>query len=250
MWRGSRRDLLRAAAVAPLGSGALAGAAAQEWRIVARQGVVRVYRPAGFRAADAGLALYVHGLFTDVDRAWGLHRLPAQFQASARNALFVAPAARSAGRDPLPWPDLAALLAAVSSATGEPPPRGPLVAAGHSGAYKEIGAWLGHRRLRTILLLDGLYGLEGPLRAWLEARSTNRMALVNNDTAGAATRWTRAMRYAVQRDRCPDDAGQFSARERAAKLLNMGTDTDHLGIVTEGKILPVLLRWSDLPALA
>jgi hypothetical protein len=222
-------------------------ASAQEWRIVAREGVVRVYRPEGFRARGAALAIYVHGLYTDVDRAWVAHRLPEQFDASLGNALFVVPAARSAGPDALPWPDLGALLAVVSSETGQALPPGPLVAAGHSGAYKQIGGWLHHPRLRAVLLLDGLYGAQAEFRAWLDARPGNRMALVSRDTAAAVARWTRDIPYTVRRARCPADVGLLSPRERAAKLLAMGTDTDHFGMVTDGKILPLLLQWSGLP---
>ena len=218
---------------------------AQEWRIVAREGVVRVYRPARYRAADAGVVLYVHGLYVDPDRAWVSHHLPEQFDASDRNALYVVPAARSAGADPLPWPDLRALLAVVSAETGEALPGGPFVAAGHSGAYKEIGEWLSHPRLQPIFLLDGLYGREAEFRAWLE-RPGHRMALVSQDTAAAVAAWTRDMPYAVRRPRCPEDVELLSPRERAAKLLAMGTDADHIGIVTDGRILPFLLRWSGI----
>jgi hypothetical protein len=245
----TRRALLRASALAPLGSFQGEGAA-QEWRIVAPPGVVRVFRPRHYQPREAGIVLYVHGLFTDVDQAWREHRLPEQFAASLRNALFVAPAARSAAPHPVPFPDLGALLALVAGALGEPLPRRPLVAAGHSGAYKQIGAWLDHPRLQTILLLDGLYGLEQPLRAWLERAPPHRMALVSNDTAAAAASWTRTMSYAVQRERCPDTADALTARERAAKVLNMGTAADHMGIVREGKVLPLLLRWTNLPGAA
>jgi hypothetical protein len=220
--------------------------AAQEWRITAGGAVLRAFRPAGYRARDAALVIYVHGFYTDADKAWVTHRLPEQFEASGRNALFVAAAGRTAAGEPLPWPALPALLAAVTE-TAEMP-AGPLVAVGHSGAYKEIGGWLAHPRLRTVLLLDGLYGLETELRHWL-ARPRHRMALVSKDTAAAAERFCRRLSYAVTRPRCPDEVTQLSPRERGAKLLSMGTDSDHFGIVTDGRILPLLLRWAAIPAL-
>jgi hypothetical protein len=220
---------------------------AQEWRIVTPAGVIRVYRPAGLHAPDAGIAVYVHGLYTNVDQAWIAHRLPEQFEASARNALFVAPAARTAAPDPLPWPDLAAVLAVVGEETGGLP-RGPLVAAGHSGAYKQLASWLAHPRLGTLLLLDALYGMQAEFRAWLTRRSGHRMALVGRDTAAATAAWTRTLPGVVRRAHCPDDLQLLTARERAAKVLAMGTAADHFGIVTDGRILPLLLRWSGLPA--
>lgn len=243
----ARRSLLIAAGLLPLPLPAVAERpGAQEWRIRSGARVVRVYRPAGYHPPSAALVLYVHGFYTDPDRAWRDHRLPEQFAASERNALFVVPAARTAGPDPLPWPDLPALLAVVAAATTEPLPRS-LVAAGHSGAYKQIGEWLAHPRLRTVLLLDGLYGLQESFRAWV-ARPGHRMALVSRDTAATAT-WTRHMSYAVRRDRCPDAFDQLSARERSARVLAMGTDSDHFGIVTEGKALPLLLRWAGIESL-
>jgi hypothetical protein len=227
-------------------SSAADGAGGQEWRIVESGRVLRVYRPGGYRARDAAVVLYVHGFFTDADRAWVQHRLPEQFEASARNALFVAALARKGPGEPLPFPDLAALLALVTAATGEAIPRGPLIAAGHSGAYKQIGSWLDHRRLEMVLLLDGLYGLQAEFRGWLDRRGRHRMALVSKDTAAATAAWIRRIPYAVQRPLCPDRVEELSARERAAKLLAMGIDTDHFGVVTDGKALPLLLRWTGV----
>jgi len=246
----ARRPLLLAAGLLPLPlpAGARAPAAgAQEWRMRSGARVVRVYRPAGYRREGAALVLYVHGFFTDVDRAWRAHQLPEQFARSGRNALFVVPAARTAAGEPLPWPALPELLAVVSAALAEPLPR-PLVAAGHSGAYKQIGQWLGQRDLRTILLLDGLYGLLPEFRAWVR-RPGHRMALVSTDTAPATAEWSRRLSYAVRRPRCPPDFEQLSPRERSARVLAMGTDSDHFGIITEGTTLPLLLRWAGIAAV-
>jgi hypothetical protein len=238
----TRRRLLLAAGLLPWPVHAQPGA--QEWRIESRGRVVRVFRPAGFRPQGASLVLYVHGFYTDADRAWRAHRLPEQFAASARNALFLVPAARTGPGQPVPWPALPELLEVVTAATGEALPR-PLVAAGHSGAYRQIGSWLGHRALRTILLLDALYGLQESFRAWVR-RPGRRMALVSRDTAAATTAWVRRLPFAVRRDRCPDDFAQLSARERRARVLAMGTDSDHFGIVTGGQTLPLLLRWAGI----
>jgi hypothetical protein len=243
----TRRRLLIAAGLLPLPVYGGSRAAAQEWRIESGGRVVRVYRPAGFHGESASLVLYVHGFFTDADQAWRAHRLPEQFAASGRNALFVVPAARPGPGQPLPWPRLPALLNVVAEATGEPLPRA-VVAAGHSGAYKQIGSWLDHRGLRTILLLDGLYGMLSAFRAWVR-RPGRRMALVSHDTAATTKEWTRRMSFAVRRDRCPPEFEQLSRRERAARVLAMGTDSDHFGIVTEGKALPLLLRWAGIAAL-
>jgi hypothetical protein len=255
--RWTRRQALIAAGLAPLAHAAgkktrppPPPAGAQEWRIATPGGAIRVYRPIGYRPRTAGVALYVHGFYTDVDQAWREHRLAEQFEASGRNALFIAPAARTASGEPIPWPDLAELLAMVSSDVGESLPRGPLVVAGHSGAYRQLAAWLPHPGLRGLLLLDALYGMQPEFRGWLRKRRANRMALVSHGTVRAATAFARRFRYAVRREHCPERFEELGARERRAKLLSMGTAVSHMGIVTEGKVLPLLLRWAGLPGRA
>jgi hypothetical protein len=122
------------------------------------------------------------------------------------------------------------------------------VLAGHSGAYRVIAGWLDDARVDTVLLLDGLYGHEADFAAWLRTDPRRRMALVNRDTAAAAAAWTQGLPFAVRRPRCPDRFAQLTARERHARVLSMGAGTDHMGVVTDGKILPLLLRWARLPA--
>jgi hypothetical protein len=241
----TRRRLLLAAGLLPLPI--LAQPGAQEWRIESRGRVVRVFRPGRFNARSATLVVYVHGFYTDPDRAWRAHRLPEQFAASARNALFVVPAARTGPGQPVPWPRMPELLEVVAEGIGEALPR-PLVVAGHSGAYRQIGAWLDQRALRTVLLLDALYGLQETFRAWVR-RPGRRMALVSQNTAAATNAWARRLSFAVRRPRCPDDYAQLSPRERKARVLAMGTDSDHFGIVTEGHTLPLLLRWAGIAAV-
>ncbi|MEA2699124.1 MAG: hypothetical protein QOI66_3395 [Myxococcales bacterium] len=254
MSRFSRRQAL----VAPLAllaptcfGGGRAQAAPRELRLKAPQGVVRVYRPPHYDAAKAGLAIYVHGLYTDVDHAWAEHQLPEQFAASRRNALFIVPAARSEATAMPPWDDLQTLLDLIARELPSdllPDATAPLVIAGHSGAYKQIVQWLSDVRLHTLLFLDALYGGEVELRAWLDAATENRMALVNHDTVPAAHTFIQDIPYALYRKRCPTQLTSLTPAEREAKLLSMDTHTDHFGIVTNGTVLPMLLRWSALPA--
>ena len=242
-----RHALLAPLALLPSRARASAdGAPARELRLGGPAGEVRVFQPRRYDAASAGVAIYVHGLFTTVDQAWHEHHLPAQFARSGRNALFIAPAARTAGRDVPPWGDLQALLDRVAREVAIP--GGPLVAAGHSGAYKEIVLWLAHPRLHTLLYLDALYGGEPELRAWLEAGPENRLCLVNHDTIPAARAFTDDIPYAIHRQRAPHHFSGLGRDARAAKLLSMDTRADHFAIVTDGLMLPMLLQWSGLPA--
>jgi hypothetical protein len=243
--------LPRAASVAAASSLRRAAAVpARAFRFSAPEGVVRGYRPRHFRAGDAGLVIYVHGLYTDVDRAWTEHHLPEQFAASGRNALFVVPAGRSDATSPLPWVDLETLLAAVAREIPDGVPAGPVVLAGHSGAYKQLLVWLKHPHVKTLLLLDAVYGGEPEFRAWLEAAPENRAALINHHTAPAAAAMTQDLLYAVHRRRSPITLRALTPAERRAKLLSMDTRTDHFAIVTGGRFLPLLLAWSGLPIRA
>lgn len=208
---------------------------------------MRLYWPAGFQAATAGIVVYVHGLYTTVDDAWREHRLPAQFAASRRNALFIAAPSRTKAPDPPRYRSLAELLDPVAKES--PLPTGPLVLAAHSGGYQQIAAWLDDPRPTRVLLLDALYGYQGELRAWLERRDDNRLALVSNNTRRAANAWTRTIPFAVRRPSCPATLAGLSRRERAAKLLSLQTRESHFEIITAGHALPLLLRWSGSPGL-
>ena len=108
------------------------------WRLGTSRGVVHVWKPQGFRPSSAGTVLYVHGYYTNVDQAVEDHKLLTQFQASGRNALFIAPEAPSWNGEDVFWPDLDALLAEVTRLSGVTIPAGPLVVVGHSGAYRTV----------------------------------------------------------------------------------------------------------------
>ena len=43
----------------------------RDWRFESPAGVVRAWTPAGYRASSAGIVIYVHGYFTQVDAVSG-----------------------------------------------------------------------------------------------------------------------------------------------------------------------------------
>jgi len=47
----------------------------------------------------------------------------------------------------------------------------------------------------------------------------------------------------------PGSAGGFSKREKNARLLYIRSQYEHMGIVTSGKVIPVLLHLTPLKAL-
>src|SRR6185369_15538174 len=102
------------------------------------RGPVHLFVPCGLRPRDAGIVVYVHGLYDTVDSAWRSHHLGRQFAASRRNAIFIAPEAPSTAEEQPSWTDLEALVAEALGAARIERPAGPLVVAGHSGAYRTI----------------------------------------------------------------------------------------------------------------
>jgi hypothetical protein len=239
----------------------------RHWRIGTAHGTVHVWTPPGYRADTAGVAIYVHGYYTDVDDAWDEHDLAEQFAASGCNALFIVPEAPRGNRQEVFWPSLGDLLREVRRHTGLVLPWGAhddqLVALGHSGAYRTLLEWLDERQLRHVVLLDGLYGNEQPFLDWLAASAPRgaqrrltppgaqrQLTIVGLDTL----RWSELATadhpgvYAL--DWIPEHVADVPEAARTAPLVHVRSQYAHMELVTEGKAIPVLLRMSGLPVLA
>jgi hypothetical protein len=225
-------------------------------RLATAHGPVHVWMPDGYRQEDAGIALYVHGYYTGVDRAWTEHRLAEQFRASGRNALFIAPEAPAGGGDEVSWPLLGELLVEVRRQTGLLRPWGPVVVLAHSGGYRTAEAWLEHRALEQVVLIDALYGEEDAFRSWLEeprGGQPNQLLLVGGDTI----RWTEpfvrepgpAGASARSFDRLPDGASDVDAAARRAPVLYFRSQYGHMQLVEGGRAIPLLLQLTRLPAI-
>lgn len=212
-------------------------------------GPVHLFRPAGYDRRTAGLVVYVHGFYTHVDGAWKEHSLARQFSDSRRNALFVVPEAPASADEKPPWPRLGRMIATTLRRARLEPPRGPLVVAGHSGAFRSIVPWLTEPSLKHIILLDALYGNEHDFKEWLKEDRAHRMTLVIRGTAKWADPFVRALPFAVTAPRIPDTVEQFTRPQRTARLLALRSQYGHFELVTEGKVLPVLLGRTSLPAV-
>jgi len=218
----------------------------RHWKIVTSSGTVHVWRPDGYDRATAGTVLYVHGYYTDVDGAWDEHRLARQFADSGRNALFVACEAPSGNEASVVWHDLGELLVEVTARTGLALPDGPIVAAGHSGAIRTIVEWLPFSRLDEVLLLDAMYAGEEHLHAWLtknRRHEEKKLVLVGGETTDRSQRFVVRFPFAARRDGLPDyaEGERFTGAERGAQVLMLTSKFDHMGLVTSGEVLPLLL---------
>jgi predicted alpha/beta hydrolase family esterase len=165
-----------------------------------------------------------------------------QFRDSGRNALFIAPEARSWRTDPILWPELETLLAAVEKRLKLKRPKGPVVLVGHSGAYKTIAGWLTDEHVKQVLLVDGLYGNETDFKQWLEGDG-HQLVLVGFDTQQRAEWMARKHAAAVQLDALPWLYDELSPSAKRAPLVCVQSERfDHMQLVTDGRLLPWLLH--------
>lgn len=211
-------------------------------RLILPQGPVHVWIPSGYHPDGAVTVLYVHGYYDSVDSAWANHKLPEQFALSGINALFIAPEAPQGIGQPVLFPDVIALVQEVESRMRVWRGSGPLVAVGHSGAYRTLQRWLDEPLLDLIVLVDGLYGEQESFGGWLAAAPSHRLITVGEDTV----RWTEELAMSIAdtviADHFPIAAEGWTAEQRAARHLYVRSQFGHMQQVTGGVALPLLLR--------
>ena len=217
--------------------------AGRAWRIETRRGPVHVWIPDGYDARTAAIVVYVHGYYVDVDEAWRDHRLPEQFAMSGTNAMFVACGAPEGPDGRVAWPSLRHLLHVVRHGIDRPLPKGRLVAVGHSGAHRTIAQWLDNRRLDAIVLVDAAYGDLRPYRRWLHASKKHRLLDVGAITQPKTDAFHRRVpSLVVDGFPDPDVAHEVLEAWREARVVYVRSHRDHMQLVTEGLVLPMLLR--------
>ncbi len=219
--------------------------AGRHWRLETEYGAVHVFRPRGYDPASAGTLVYVHGYYNFVDEVWEQHRLLEQFAAARQNALYVVPEACYSNPDPVKWPDLNQLLDRVARLTRERIPDGQVVVVGHSGAFRTIIPWLISARPDEVILLDGLYRSEAEFISWMSSSPghvNHRLILVGFETADRTEVFLKKVRGAVLLDGVPVDVRDLKPAQRYARVLYMRSPVGHMEMITDGKILPVVLR--------
>jgi len=218
-------------------------------RLRTQHGPVHIWSPANYDRDTAGIVIYVHGYFTDVDDAWKEHRLARQFAESGLNALFVACEAPEGPRDEVNWRSLSALLDAVAASIDDSLPEGRTIVVGHSAAHRTIAMWLDGDPIDTIVLVDALYGEMQELHTWLDADEEHRLI----DVARLTRRWSDVLHAEIPDtvvfDRFPPaKAGKLSGA-RHARVVYVHSQHDHMSLVTGGVALPMLLRAVELPVV-
>jgi hypothetical protein len=211
-------------------------------RLILPQGPVHVWIPSGYHSDGAATVVYVHGYYDSVDDAWVNHKLPEQFALAGCNALFIVPEAPEGIGQPVLFPDLLGLIQEVESRMKVWRGSGPLVAVGHSGAYRTLQRWLDEPLLDQIMLVDALYGEQESFGGWLAASPQRRLITVGDDTV----RWTEELAASIAEteiaDHFPIAPEGWTAEQRAARHLYVRSQFGHMAQITGGVALPLLLR--------
>jgi len=223
--------------VSPLTAAVAAGT---HWRLTTPHGAVHVWIPAGYHRDGAATVLYVHGYYTDVDGAWRDYQLPEQFALSGINAMFIACEAPAHNRDGVSWTSASELMRTVRAGIGRPLPSGPVIAIGHSGAFRTLLPWLDEPKIDWMVMVDAAYGDNDKFVAWVKASPQHHLYFVGDDTI----QWTEEMLHelpaTVVVDWFPPEG--LPADARAARIVYVRSQFEHMPLVTAGVALPALLR--------
>jgi hypothetical protein len=214
-------------------------------RISTKHGPIHVWTPPQYDATTAGIVVYVHGYFTDIDHAWTAHQLAE----SGINALFIACEAPDGPTDPVSWTSVRDLLEQVQTSLDEALPDGPVFAVGHSGAHRTLSTWAGEDVVDTIGLLDAMYSDLPEIRKWIDGAPDRRLIDVGELTQPWADQLHAALPETKVFERFPPpDRGHLEGA-RAARIVYVRSQLGHMPLITGGVALPVVLRASRIASL-
>ncbi len=223
-------------------------------RLETDHGAVHVWVPAGYHPDGAATIVYVHGYYTDVDRAWTGYQQPEQFALSGLNAVFITCEAPSGKSPPVSWLSLGDLVATVFAKTGIVRPMGPVIAVGHSGAFRTLVGWLDSPELDTVVLIDSDYDQSDEYETWLRASPRHRLIDVTEDTVNWSEEMARDLaaegESTVMLDRFPEGDRGWTDEARRARLLTVRAQWGHMQLVTGGVVIPEILRLLPVEILA
>jgi len=123
---------------------------------------------------------------------------------------------------------------------------------GHSGAFRTIMQWVDHKLIAQIVLLDAMYAGQSAFDDFIhdgKRADHHKLVVVGAGTAESSTSFIKKYKFAVAREKMPASYGDFTKREKRAKLLYIRSQFEHNAIVTSGKVIPVLLRLTPLKSV-
>lgn len=227
-----------------------AAQAGRHWRIDGPRGPIHVWVPPGYRAETGATILYVHGYYDNADTAYTGHRLPEQFAMSALNAMFIMPEAPVRQLVPVNYPNLSEVLQLVENETGFHRGMALTAAVGHSGAFRTINSWLDEPLLEQVVLIDGMYANEEMIEAWLRASPVHRLVTVGEDTLQWNEQLARDMPETLVIDRVPPAYDLWPPEAKTARIVYVRAQFFHMPLVTDGIVLPSVLRLLPVELLA
>lgn len=211
-------------------------------RIDGPHGPVHVWIPPSYRADTGATIVYVHGYYDNADTAYIGHRLPEQFAMSALNAVFVVPEAPAATKVPVNYPSLGALIQLVEDNANVQRGMALTAVVGHSGASRTIAAWLDEPLVDQVVLIDAMYANDDKIEAWYRASPTHRFITVGQDTLMWNEQLARALSDIVTIDLIPPTYDTWPREARTARAVYVRSQFAHMPLVTNGIVLPSLLR--------
>lgn len=219
-----------------------ASRAGRHWRIDGPHGAIHVWVPPSYRAETGATILYIHGYYDNADTAYTGHRLPEQFAMSALNAMFVVVEAPMMTKVPVNYPNLGDILRLVEDTTGVTRGMALTAAVGHSGAYRTINEWLDEPLLDQVVMIDAMYANEDVMAAWLRSSPQRRLITVGEDTLQWNEQFLRNMPDTFVVDRVPPTYNTWPPEAKTARIVYVRAQYYHMPLVTDGIVLPALLR--------
>jgi hypothetical protein len=219
-----------------------AARAGRHVRIDGPRGAIHVWIPHSYRAETGATILYVHGYYDDADTAYAGHRLAEQFALSALNAMFIVPEAPQMTKVAVNYPNLSEVLRLVEDKTGLSRGMALTAVVGHSGAHRTIQSWLDEPLLDQVVLIDGMYGTEDAMAAWLRASKRHRLITIGEDTLTWNENLLREFPDAVVITPVPPTFDTWPSEAKTAQLVYVRAQYFHMPLVTEGIVVPAVLR--------
>ncbi len=242
------RDVVPAPADAhPLTEASRAG---RHWRIDGPHGAIHVWIPPRYRAETGATILYIHGYYDDADTAYVGHHLPEQFAMSALNAMFIVVEAPMMTKVPVNYPNLGDVIRLVEDTTGVTRGMAATAAVGHSGAYRTINEWLDEPLLDHVVMIDAMYANEEVMEAWLRASPQHHLITVGEDTLAWNEQFLRDTPDVYVVDRVPPTYNTWPAEAKTARIVYVRAQYYHMPLVTDGIVLPSVLRLLPVELLA
>lgn len=217
------------------------------WRCVTDRGPVHIWIPKEYHRPTAGAVVYVHGYSSDVDQAWSYFKLAKQFSLSRQNAMFIVPEAPKSKGEAVVWEELGDLRGAVRGCNIRLP-SGSWVILGHSGAYRTLKGWVHHPRVAQMILLDALYSGQDEFQEFIELKG-KKLIVLSKDTGRQTKEFLAQFPYARRMTKLPERYEDFTRNQKRAKLLHIKSQYSHGGMVSNLKVLPILLRLTPLKYL-